>query len=216
MQMMISAIARKGLLCIAAMTISLVAQTRISIETEAGVIEATLDDQKAPTTVANFLKYVDAGQYDGAEFFRTVRSSPDNQPKSPIKIDVIQAQLSSAPQPAAQPAARGKSFGPIPLERTSDTGLKHLNGSLSMARNTPDSATSSFSICIGDQSEMDFGGRRNADGQGFAVFGRVTSGMETVRKIHASPSGPTAAKEGVSAGDQRLTPAIKILSVRRK
>ena len=208
MQMMISAIARKGLLCIAAMTISLVAQTRISIETEAGVIEATLDDQKAPTTVANFLKYVDAGQYDGAEFFRTVRSSPDNQPKSPIKIDVIQAQLSSS--------ARGKSFGPIPLERTSDTGLKHLNGSLSMARNTPDSATSSFSICIGDQPEMDFGGRRNADGQGFAVFGRVTSGMEIVRRIHASPSGPTAAKDGVSAGDQRLTPAIKILSVRRK
>jgi peptidyl-prolyl cis-trans isomerase A (cyclophilin A) len=63
---------------------------------------------------------------------------------------------------------------------------------------------------------MDFGGRRNPDGQGFAVFGRVTSGMETVRKIQASPAGPSSAKAGVSAGDQRLTPAIKILSIRRK
>src|SRR6185436_15335633 len=163
--MMIYPIVRNSVLWIAVVTLPLVAQTRVSIETEAGVIDAVLNDQKAPTTVANFLKYVDAGQYDGAEFFRTVRSSPDNQPKSPIKIDVIQAQLSSA----AQPAARGKSFGPIPLERTSDTGLKHLNGSLSIARNTADSATSSFSICIGDQPEMDFGGRRNSDGQGFAV-----------------------------------------------
>ena len=206
--MMISLIARNSVLWIAAVTLPLVAQTRVSIETEAGVIEAVLDDQKAPITVANFLKYVGTGQYDGAEFFRTVRTRPDNQPKVSVKIDVIQAQVN--------PAFRGKSFGPIPLERTRDTGLKHLDGSLSMPRNTPDSATSGFSICIGDQPEMDFGGRRNYDGQGFAVFGRVTSGMETVRKIHALPSGPSAAKDGVSAGDQRLTPAVKILSIRRK
>jgi peptidyl-prolyl cis-trans isomerase A (cyclophilin A) len=204
---MISPIART-VLWIAAATLPLVAQTRVSIETEAGVIEAVLDDQKAPVTVANFLKYVDAGQYDGAEFFRTVRTNPDNQPKVSVKIDVVQAQVS--------PASRGKSFGPIPLERTRDTGLKHLDGSLSMPRSTPDSATSGFSICIGPQPEMDFGGRRNSDGQGFAVFGRITSGMEIVRKIHASPSGPSGAADGVSAGDQRLTPAVKILSIRRK
>ena len=110
----------------------------------------------------------------------------------------------------------GKSFGAIPLERTKDTGLKHVDGVLSMPRSTPDSGTSGFSICIGDQPEMDFGGKRNADGQGFAVFGRVTSGMDVVRKIHAAPSGPSTAKDGVSAGDQRLTPPIKILSIRRK
>ena len=85
-----------------------------------------------------------------------------------------------------------------------------------MPRSAPDSATSGFSICIGDQPEMDFGGRRNADGQGFAVFGRVTSGMEIVRRIQASPTGPSTAKDGVSAGDQRLTPTVKILSIRRK
>jgi peptidyl-prolyl cis-trans isomerase A (cyclophilin A) len=209
MQMMICKIARTSVLWISVAIMPLAhAQTRVSIETEAGVIEAVLDDQKAPITVANFLKYVDAGQYNGATFFRTVRTKPDNQPSVSVKIDVIQAEVN--------PDFRRRSFGPIPLERTKDTGLKHVDGALSMPRNAPDSATSGFSICIGDQPEMDFGGRRNPDGQGFAVFGRVTSGMETVRKIHASPAGPSGAKEGVSAGDQRLTPAVKIFSIRRK
>jgi peptidyl-prolyl cis-trans isomerase A (cyclophilin A) len=206
--MMLSSVARRSVLLIVSVALPLLAQTRIVIETEAGAIEAILDDQKAPVTVANFLKYVDAGQYNGAEFFRTVRTNPDNQPKVSVKIDVIQAQIN--------PEFRRKSFPPIPIERTRDTGLKHLDGSLSMPRNTPDSATSGFSICVGNQPEMDFGGRRNPDGQGFAVFGRVTSGMEAVRKIHASSSGPSSAKGGVTAGDQRLTPPIKILSIRRK
>jgi peptidyl-prolyl cis-trans isomerase A (cyclophilin A) len=209
MQMMISRIAAMSLLWISAVLIPLAgAQTRVVIETDAGVIEAVLDDQKAPLTVSNFLKYVDAGQYNGASFFRTVRTEPDNQPKVSVKINVIQADVN--------PEFRRKSFGAIPLERTRDTGLKHVDGALSMPRNAPDSATSGFSICIGDQPEMDFGGRRNPDGQGFAVFGRVTAGMEIVRKIHDSPTSPSAAKDGVSAGDQRLTPAVKILSIRRK
>jgi peptidyl-prolyl cis-trans isomerase A (cyclophilin A) len=84
-----------------------------------------------------------------------------------------------------------------------------------MARSAPDSATSDFVICIGDQPELDFGGKRNPDGQGFAVFGRVVSGMEIARKIHQSPSGPSGATNAAAAGDQRLTPAIKILSIRR-
>jgi peptidyl-prolyl cis-trans isomerase A (cyclophilin A) len=207
--MTISAIARTSALTLCAVLIPLAgAQTRISIETEAGVIEAVLDDQKAPLTAANFLKYVDAGQYTGASFFRTVRTKPDNQPGSPVKIDVIQAEVA--------PEFRRSSFPPVPIERTKDTGLKHVDGALSMPRNAPDSATSGFSICIGDQAEMDFGGRRNPDGQGFAVFGRVTSGMDIVRKIHDSPAGPSGAKGGVTAGDQRLTPPVKILSIRRK
>jgi len=69
------------------------------------------------------------------------------------------------------------------LERTSLTGLSHVDGALSMARGAPDSARSSFFICIGDQPSLDFGGNRNLDGQGFAVFGRVTVGMEVVRRI---------------------------------
>ena len=184
------------------------AQVPIVIQTEFGVIEAVLDDHKAPITVANFLKYVDAGQYSGGEFFRTVRTQPDNQPKVSVKIDVIQARVN--------PSVERKAFAPIRLERTRDTGLRHVDGALSMPRTTPDSGTSGFSICIGDQPNMDFGGQRNPDGQGFAVFGHVTSGMEVVRKIHASPAGPTDAAQGVTAGDQWLKPAVKIISVRRK
>jgi peptidyl-prolyl cis-trans isomerase A (cyclophilin A) len=199
------------LLCVlAALTrsSSLLAQVPIVIETEVGVIEAVLDDQKAPVTVTNFLRYVDAGSYRGGRFFRTVRTSPDNQPKAAVKIDVIQAGVN--------PDLENKGFPPIKLERTKDTGLKHVDGALSMPRNTPDSATGGFSICIGNQPGMDFGGMRNPDGQGFAVFGRVTSGMNVVRKIHQSPAGPNETSAPVAMGDQRLTPPIKILSIRRK
>src|SRR5262245_44358342 len=147
MQVMISKTAGASLLWMCAVIIPMAgAQTRISIDTEAGVIEAILDDQKAPATVANFLKYVDAGQYGGASCFRTVRAKSYNQHQVSVKSDVIQAEVN--------PEFRGKSFGPIPLERTGDTGLKHVDGALSMPRNAPDSATSGFSICIGDQPEM--------------------------------------------------------------
>ena len=184
------------------------AETAIVIETELGVIEAVLEDEKAPATVANFLQYVDAGHYSGGQFFRTVRTKPDNQPKVPVKIDVIQAGVN--------PEFEKKTFPPVRLERTKETGLKHVDGVLSMPRFAPDSGTNGFSICIGDQPNMDFGGRRNPDGQGFAVFGRVTSGMEVARKIHASPSGPNETDQVVAMGDQRLTPPIKLLSIRRR
>ena len=93
---------------------------------------------------------------------------------------------------------------PIELERTSVTGLRHIDGTLSMARGGPDSATSSFFICIGNQPALDFGGHRNLDGQGFAAFGRVTRGMDVVRKIQAS-----------AAEAQRLTPPVTITRIVR-
>ena len=92
----------------------------------------------------------------------------------------------------------------LPLERTRDTGLRHLDGTLSMARAGPDTATSDFFICIGDQPELDFGGKRNPDGQGFAAFGRVTKGMDVVRRIQQAPA------EG-----QTLTPPVSILNIER-
>jgi peptidyl-prolyl cis-trans isomerase A (cyclophilin A) len=95
-------------------------------------------------------------------------------------------------------------FDPIKLERTKDTGLKHTDGTISMARDGPDTATSDFFVCIGDQPELDFGGKRNPDGQGFAAFGRVTKGMYVVKKIQKS-----AAKE------QALTPPVTIKKVAR-
>ncbi|MDZ7605050.1 MAG: peptidylprolyl isomerase [Cyclobacteriaceae bacterium] len=118
----------------------------------------------------------------------------DNQPDSPMKIEVIQG--------GAHPWKQNFLMDPIPLERTKETGLKHLDGAISMARGEPESAQESFFICIGDQAELDFGGKRNPDGQGFAAFGYVIEGMEVVRKIQAAPS------EG-----QGLIPPILILDM---
>lgn len=186
----------------------LLAQTEIVIETELGPMEAILDDSKAPATVRNFLQYVDQGRYAGGRFHRTVRTNPDNQPLSAVKIDVIQGGVA--------PEFQGHDFPPIALERSNITALRHTDGSLSMARGAPDSATSDFFICVGDQPELDFGGKRNPDGQGFAVFGLVVSGMDVVRAIHRSPAGPSESEEKVAAGNQRLSPPIRILRIRRK
>lgn len=183
------------------------AEIRIVIETQWGPIEAVLEDQRAPKTVANFLRYVDAGRYQGGQFHRTVRTQPDNQPASAVKIDVVQAGVN--------PSFAEQDFPAIALERTNVTGLRHLGGTLSMARGAPDSATSGFFICIGDQPSLDFGGTRNPDLQGFAAFGRVTAGMDIVKRIHESPAGPSSAS-GVAAGNQRLSPPIRILAIRRR
>jgi peptidyl-prolyl cis-trans isomerase A (cyclophilin A) len=167
---------------------------RVLIETDAGEIEAEIDTVRAPITAGNFLKYVDAGLFDGGRFFRTVR--PDNQVDKPVKIAVIQA--------AGSRDRRAEFFPPIPLERTSVTGLSHKDGTLSMARAAPDTARESFSICVGDQSSLDFGGARQLDGQGFAAFGRVVRGMDVVRKIQMSP-----------ANGETLTPAVAIMTIKR-
>lgn len=168
---------------------------RVIIQTEKGDIEVELNAAKAPNTTANFMKYVDAKLYEGGQFHRTVK--PDNQPDNPVKIEVIQAGIN--------PAKVKEEFSAIKLERTNKTGLKHQDGTISMARDGPDSATSDFFLCIGDQPELDFGGKRNPDGQGFAAFGRVVKGMEVVKKIQTAPA------EG-----QKLSPAVKIVKIVRK
>jgi len=165
----------------------------VLLHTEAGDIELEIDAAHAPVTAANFLRYVDAGFYNGAAFYRTV--TPGNQPNNKVKIEVIQG---------GNPPREKEDFPPIHLERTSKTGLKHVDGALSMARGAPDSATSEFFICVGAQPELDFGGKRNPDGQGFAAFGRVLKGVDVVRKIQQSP-----------ADGQTLTPPIKIISAKR-
>jgi len=171
------------------------ASVRVVLETEMGEIELALDAVRAPVTTANFLKYVDGGLYDGGVFHRTV--TPANQPNNPIRIEVIQGGIN--------PARAKEDDAAIALERTSQTGIRHVDGAVSMARDGPDTATSDFFICIGDQPSLDFGGKRNPDGQGFAAFGRVVRGMDVVRKIQAAP-----------AKGQTLTPAVKILKAVRK
>ena len=151
---------------------------RVLVETSLGDIEVELDAMSAPSTTRNFLRYVLEGFYSDGIFFRTVTAS--NQPQDPVKIAVIQAR--------ADPSREREAFTPITIERTRDTGLMHRDGTISMARRGPDTATHHFFICVGDQPELDFGGRRNPDGQGFAAFGRVIKGMDVVRKIHESPA----------------------------
>ena len=167
---------------------------RVRIETEVGNIEVEIDVERAPDSSKNFLRYVDGGFYHGGQFHRTV--TMDNQPNNDVRIEVIQGG------PNREKARQG--FPPIPLERTNKTGLKHLDGVISMARGGPDTAISSFFFCIGDQPSLDFGGDRNPDGQGFAAFGKVLSGMDVVREIQKSP-----------AEEQRLTPPIRIIKVVR-
>jgi peptidyl-prolyl cis-trans isomerase A (cyclophilin A) len=171
----------------------------VRFETELGNIEVALSGDRAPVTVRNFLRYVDAGLYDGGVFHRTVKTKmgtrEDNQPQSPVKIDVVQG---------GQNPEKKQSFGAIELERTAKTGLRHVDGAISMARSGPDTATSDFFFCIGAQPELDFGGKRNPDGQGFAVFGLVLKGREVLDKIQVS-----------RAEGQKLTPPVRIRRVSR-
>ena len=169
----------------------------VTIETQYGSIRVAVDTKRAPITSANFLKYVDAGLYDGGRFHRATRAdnytpAPPNRPL----LEIIQGGI--------DPAKKGSGFAPIPLERTSVTGLRHVTGVVSMARGGPDSATSDFFILLNDQPSLDFGGMRFDDGQGAAAFGRVVSGLDVVRTIQQQP-----------VEQQRLAPPVTIVRIAR-
>ncbi len=150
----------------------------VSIQTELGDIDVEIFVDRAPITAENFLRYVDQGRFKGASFYRVV--SMDNQPNDEVKIEVIQGGLGFTED--------ATEFAPIEHETTEKTGILHKEGVISMARLQPGTATSEFFICVGDQPELDFGGKRNPDGQGFAAFGKVVKGMDVVKKIHQQPS----------------------------
>jgi peptidyl-prolyl cis-trans isomerase A (cyclophilin A) len=162
------------------------------IKTSLGDIAIELYPAKAPVTVANFMRYVDRKLYTGSSFFRVC--TPANEITRKVKIQVIQG--GNVPD--------SLSLDSIKIETTKATGLLHKNGTLSMARSGPNSATSQFFICINDQPALDYGGARNPDGQGFAAFGRVTKGMEVVRKIQAQKD-----------TSQYLVKPVKLYSVNR-
>jgi len=170
----------------------------VVFETSLGAITIEVNVAKAPVTSANFLRYVDEGLYTAGRFHRAVR--PDTETRKDLPIEVVQATR-------ARRTPETPGFPPIPLERTTVTGLTHVDGAVSMARAGVDSAVADFFICIGPQPLLDFGGARNADGQGFAVFGRVVAGMDVVKKIQAAP---------VREGTQNLAPPIEIVKAARK
>lgn len=167
---------------------------KVSLDTKFGAIVVAVDTVNAPLTASNFLQHVDAGSYMDAVFYRVVRM--DNQPDNDVKIEVIQGGRFVEPQDG--------SIKPIAHETTQTTGILHKDGTLSMARLEPGTASTEFFICIGDQPELDFGGKRNPDGQGFAAFGQVVSGMEVVRQIQQQ-----------NDIKQTLSEQVKIRSVKR-
>ncbi|MDQ6941799.1 MAG: peptidylprolyl isomerase [Candidatus Eremiobacteraeota bacterium] len=162
----------------------------VAIQTSLGTIVVRLDAARAPGTTANFLHYVDAGTYNGTAFYRTVSTA--NEPAS--KIEVIQGGLN--------PQAPNPMIRPIPLESTSKTGLHNTDGAISMARTSdPNSGSTEFFLCIGDNRFLDAGG---PTGPGYAAFGKVIRGADIVRKIQRS-----------HANGEMLAPPVRIVKMTR-
>ena len=183
------------LIALAAPALAQPAPVRVTLDTSAGPIVVEVDAARAPITAANFLRYADAGRLDGTEFYRAMRTGEG--------VGLIQAGV-------RDPRLL---FPPIAHEPTSQTGLSHVDGALSMARFAPGTAAADFTIMVGPQLYLDAGPNAGGDQLGYAVFGRVVSGMEVVRAILAAPTSPTEG-EGVMRG-QMLSPRIGIISARR-
>jgi peptidyl-prolyl cis-trans isomerase A (cyclophilin A) len=155
----------------------------IKIETNFGDIIIELYPQKAPITVKAFLSFVDSGLYKNSSFYRVLKA--EDQPSSSFKTDLIQGGIWQVDY-KKQMSLKG-----ISLETTKETGLHHVDGAISLARTTANSGSSEFFICIGDQPAYDYGGKANADGLGYAVFGKVVKGMDVVRQIQSQPDNAT-------------------------
>jgi peptidyl-prolyl cis-trans isomerase A (cyclophilin A) len=151
----------------------------VIIETKFGEIEIELYPDKAPKTVGAFLSYVDSGFYKNTTFYRVLKE--ENQPSASFKSELIQGGMWHTNY------KKGISLPGIPHEPTKQTSILHTNGTISLARTSPGTASSEFFICIGDQPAYDYGGVANADKQGYAAFGKVIKGMDVVKKIHQQP-----------------------------
>jgi peptidyl-prolyl cis-trans isomerase A (cyclophilin A) len=169
----------------------------VVLHTSLGDIQLALEKDRAPVTVANFLHYVDTKRFDGIEFYRVVPVGEGG------KYGLVQGGLRGNLKLAYQPIAH---------EAPGLTGLSHVDGAISMAHSTPGTATGDFFIVVGDLVTLD--GKPGTDDPGYAVFGRVSAGMDIVRQILNLPRDPAA---GADAGmkDQMLAQPIRIYSVRR-
>ncbi len=166
---------------------------RVRFTTAAGVITLALDARHAPGSTANFLRYVDDGRFEGTTFFRAARA------KGRPKGGFIEGGIGTDPR---------RVLPPVPIEPTSRTGLRHVDGAVSMARfDPPDSATGNFSIMVGPNPGLDARGRE----PGYAVFARVIAGMDVVKRILAQPTrGGSGAMK-----DQALLRPVTIVKAER-
>lgn len=151
----------------------------VSINTSMGEIELELYPDKAPKTVAAFLSYVDSGYYKNCAFYRVIKA---DQLPNDFNTGIIQGGIYHS---HSDMIGKVKS---IPHESTKQTGLSHVDGTVSFASLGAGTATTEFFICIGDQSPLDYGRSGSTDGQGFAAFGTVVKGMKVVRKIQSQNS----------------------------
>ena len=170
---------------------------RVEITTRYGDIVVELYPEQAPATVAAFLSYIDSGYYEKSSFYRVLTA--EDQPSFAPKSEIIQGGIWKT-----NPSALNNIPG-IPHETTNKTKLSHTNGTLSLAREAPGTASTEFFICVGDQKGYDYGGENNADGQGYAAFGRVVQGMDVVKRMHKAPQ-----------RDGQFTPQIHITRLRRE
>lgn len=170
----------------------------VRLDTGLGPIIIALKARQAPLTVANFLRYVDEKRYDGASFWRAAKAP------SAVDYGLIQGGLQGDPQ---------KLLPPIAHEPTSQTGLRHVDGTLSLARKAPGTGDSDFFICVGDAPYLDANPAGEGDNLGFAAFGQVVQGMEVVRKILNLPT-PGKAINPVMEG-QMLDPVVPIVKALR-
>lgn len=168
----------------------------VVIATQYGDIECEVYPDKAPISAKAFLSFVDSGFYNRSSFYRVL--SEDNQPMGSAPASLIQGGLWGT-------GNKRDYLKGLTHESTKTTGLIHLNGALSLARQDTGTATTEFFICVGDQPGFDFGGENNPDGQGYAVFGKVVKGMEVVQKIYRRPE-----------ENQFFTPQIPIIEIKRK
>lgn len=173
------------------------AKPRVAIQTARGRIVVELEPGKAPLTTANFLRYVDAKAYDGGNFFRAARTQGVDKDGTIV----------------GAPDAKVRPFPPIRHEPTTKTGLKHLNGTISLGRFAPGTATNNFFICVGDQPYLDAHPGEPGDNLGYAAFGRVVSGMAVVERILSLPT--NGATKFADQRGQWLKPPVTITTMRR-
>ncbi|AQR72497.1 peptidylprolyl isomerase [Sphingomonas sp. LM7] len=173
------------------------ANPRVAFETAAGRFVVEVYADKAPVSAKNFLRYVDSKRLDGIVFYRTVKVAD--------RFGFVQLGVQNAP---------AKMYPPVRHEPTSATGIKHLDGTLSMPRLAPGTARGEFTIMLGDQPSFDADPAKPGDNLGYAAFARVIEGMDVVLKVFDAPVSPTKTLQGSFKGEIPETP-VKVLTVRR-
>ncbi len=170
---------------------------RVAIETSAGRFVVAVEVVKAPITAANFLRYVDQKRLDGVVFYRSVKVAE--------QFGFVQFGVDNDPK---------RVLPPIAHEPTTQTGLPHIDGTLSLARLAPGSGQGDFTISVGDQFGLDADPKQAGDNLGYATFGRVVEGMDVVLKIFDAPVSPTKTQRGAFKGEVPETP-VTVIAARR-